>query len=141
MPALNKFNTFSYDLARGAHNLSADVLKVMLTATLPVAANAVYSDVSTAEVVAGNGYTTGGLQAVITSLLQSGGVTTLKLQAVKWTATGPIGPFQYAILYNATTASPLKPLIGWYDYGSQITMASGDTFTESFNASGELTVT
>jgi hypothetical protein len=33
------------------------------------------------------------------------------------------------VLYNDTQTSPAKPLIGYWDYGSAVTMANGDTFT------------
>jgi hypothetical protein len=44
-------------------------------------------------------------------------------------ASGAVGPFRYAVLYNDTQTSPAKPLIGYWDYGSAVTMANGDTFT------------
>ena len=105
-------------------------LFVMLTNTAPVATNTVYSnlvDLSTA-----NGYTAGGAVATLTSNTQSSGLEKLILQNVVWTATGAIGPFRYAALYNNTAAG--KNLIGWWDYGSAVTLASGDTFTVAFDA-------
>jgi hypothetical protein len=55
---------------------------------------------------------------------------------VVWTASvGNIGPFQYIVLYNTTSTTPLKPLIGWWDYGSALTLngANGDSLTVKFN--------
>jgi hypothetical protein len=133
--AFNKFNQFVQDVATKKHDLSSDSLKIMLTNTLPVATNAVYADVSGTELANGNGYTTGGNAAAIVSCTQTSG--TLKLicgSPSTWTASGgTMGPFRYAILYNTTPTSPLKPLIGWWDYGSSITLQSGETFTASLD--------
>ena len=139
---LNKFNQFVQNLANGVHNLSANTLKVMLTNTAPTATNAVLADIT--EITAGNGYTAGGNQAVQTSDTQTGGVDKLLLQnPATWTAAGgSIGPFRYAVLYDATPTSPLKPLIGWYDYGSTVTLASGEQFQVSFDqTNGVFTIT
>ena len=59
-----------------------------------------------------------------------------------WTAAGgSIGPFRYAVLYNDSPTSPADPLIGWWDYGSSITLATGETFTVDFDpTSGVLTL-
>lgn len=48
-------------------------------------------------------------------------------------AGGPIGPFRYAVLYNDTPTSPADPLIGWWDYGSSITLLNGETLPVDFD--------
>jgi hypothetical protein len=49
---------------------------------------------------------------------------------VVFTASGGnIGPLRYAVLYNDTPASPLDPLIGWWDRGSAVTLNDGDSLT------------
>ena len=133
MPAYNKFNEFVQDLANKAHNLGSDTLKVMLTNTAPTAANAVKADIT--EIAAGNGYTAGGTAVTVTSSAQTGGTYKLMGNAVVFTASGgSIGPFRYAVLYNSTQAAPAGPLIGWWDYGSSITLNTGETFTVSMDA-------
>lgn len=129
MAAFNKFNQFVEDLAKKVHNLNSDTLKVMLTNTAPVATNAVKADIT--EIAAGNGYTAGGNTATFTTGAQTSGTYKLVLaDPATWTASGgSIGPFRYAVLYNDTPASPLKPLIGWWDYGSSVTLATGEQFT------------
>ena len=43
------------------------------------------------------------------------------LNDVTFTAAGgSIGPFRYVVLYNDTPTSPADPLIGWYDYGTNL---------------------
>ena len=141
MAAYNKINIFVQDLANKKHDLSADTFKVMLTNTAPVATNAVYADVSGAELANGNGYTTGGTAATITSSTQTSGTEKWILQTVVFTASGSMGPFRYALLLNVTQTTPLKPLIAWWDYGSSITLASADTFTVAFDGTnGVLTI-
>ena len=136
----SKFNCFTEDLAEKVHNLGADTLKVLLTNTAPTASNTVKANLT--EISAGNGYTAGGTAASITSSAQSSGTYKLVLADVVFTAAGgSIGPFRYAILYNDTPTSPADPLIGWYDYGSSITLADGETLTVDFDpTNGVLTL-
>jgi len=55
---------------------------------------------------------------------------------------GSVGPFRYVAVYDDTPTSPAKPLIGWYDYGSSITLNAGETFTTDFDqVNGLLTIT
>lgn len=134
MATFNKINAFVENLAEGVHNLGADSLKVMLTNTAPIASNSLLSDL--VEIAAGNGYTAGGTAPAISSSAQTSGTYKLVLADVVFTASGgTIGPFRYAVLYNDTPASPLNPLIGWYDYGSSITLADTETFTVDFDPS------
>lgn len=132
MATFNKFQAFVENVAEKVHNLGADTLKVMLTNTAPVATNAVKADLT--EISAGNGYTAGGTAASISSSSQSSGTYKLVLADVVFTAAGgSIGPFRYAVLYNDTPTSPADPLIGWWDYGSSITLADGESFTADFD--------
>ena len=131
MAAFNKFNQFVEDLAKKVHSLNADTLKIMLTSSAPVTTNAVKADIT--EIAAGNGYTAGGTQATLVSSSQTGGTYALKLNNVTYTATpGSIGPFRYCVLYNSTPAS--GNLIGWYDYGTNLTVTAGNSFQVQFDA-------
>ena len=138
MAAFNKFQSFVEALAEKVHNLGADSLKVMLTNTAPVATDSVKANLT--DISAGNGYTAGGTAATISSSAQTSGTYKLVLADVVFTASGgSIGPFRYAVLYNDTATN--KELIGWWDYGSAITLASGETFTVDFDATnGVLTL-
>ena len=132
MASFNKFNAFVADVANKVHNLGSDTLKILLTNTAPTSSNAVKADVT--EIAAGNGYTAGGNTAALTSSTQSAGLYKLVLgNPATWTASGgSIGPFRYAVLYNSTAGS--GNLIGFWDYGSAVTLASGETFTVSLDA-------
>ena len=134
MAAAVKFQKFVRDLGLGVHNLDTGALKVYLTNAAPNAAtHTVKADL--ADISAGNGYVAGG--ADITGVYaESGGTGTLTATDVTFTASGgTIGPFRYAILYNDTPTSPADPLIQYWDYGSAITLADGETFTVDFGAS------
>lgn len=137
--SFNKFNQFVQDVASGVHQLqtgTSHVLKVALTNTAPLAANAVLGDIT--EISSGNGYTSGGTTVGTITGSQTSG--TFKLtngtDPVFTASGGTIGPFRYAVLYNSTPTSPLKPLIGWFDYGSSITLADTETLTVAFDHSG-----
>jgi hypothetical protein len=131
MAAYNKFNDFSEQLANGVQNFATDVYKVALSNTAPVATNTILSDIT--QISAGNGYTSGGSTTTIT-LAEVTGTTTVSGTQVVFTASGgSIGPFRYVVLYNDTTSSPSKPLVAWWDYGSSITLADGETFTVKFS--------
>ena len=140
MAAYNKFNAFPEDLAEKVHNLQSDTLKVMLTNVAPVATNSVKANLT--EIAAGNGYTAGGNAVTVSSSAQASGTYKLVLADTVFTASGgSIGPFRYAVLYNDTPTSPADPLIGWWDYGTSITLLNGETFTVDFDPStGVLTI-
>lgn len=140
MASFTKFNQFVEDLSEKVHNLGADTLKVALTATAPVATNTIKDNIG--EIVTGNGYTGGGATVTISSSAQTSGTYKLTLADVVFTASGgSFGAFRYVYLYNSTPTSPKEPLIGYYDYGSSITLAAGETFTVDFDASaGALTL-
>ena len=103
----------------------------MLTNTAPVATNAVKADIT--QIAAANGYVTDGNTAAITSSVQTTGTYKLVLGDVVFTATGAVGPFRYAVLFNSTATN--GELIGWWDYGSSISLANGETFTVDFDPS------
>ena len=129
MASFTKFNPFVEALAEKVHNLGADVLKVMLTNTAPVATDAVKADLT--EISAGNGYTAGGTTVTVTASAQASGTYKLVGDDVTFTATGSVGPTRYAVLYNDTAAN--DNLIGFWDYGSSITLANGDSLVIDFD--------
>lgn len=129
MASFSKFNSFVEACAEKVHNLGSDTLKVVLTNSAPIAANTQLSDIT--QIANGNGYTTGGSATTQSSSAQSSGTYKLVSADVVFTASGALGPFRYAVLYNDTATN--DELIGWWDYGSSITLASGDTFTVDFD--------
>jgi hypothetical protein len=138
--AYNKFQNFVEDLGKGVHQLHAagHTLKIYLSNAAPSATNTVKADI--AEISAGNGYTAGGADTQ-NDYTESGGTGTCSAVDVVWTASGgTIGAFRYVILYNDTPTSPADPLIAWWDYGSSITLAAGETFTVDFASNTLFTI-
>lgn len=129
MASYVKFHTFVEALAEKAHNLGSDQLVLALTNTAPTAAtDDTLSDISEIS------YTNLSSRNITTSAsAQTGGTYKLTLTDLVLTASGSVGPFRYAVIYNDTSASDL--LIGYYDYGSSITLANGETFTVNFDDS------
>jgi hypothetical protein len=128
MAAFNKVNTFVEDVAHKLHDMktgTTDVFKVYLTNTAPVATNTTYN--TPADLATANGYTAGGASiGTITGAQTTGVFSFAGGTNPSWTASGGnIGPFQYAVLYNSTSGR----IIGWWDYGTAITLTNGNTFT------------
>lgn len=130
MAAYNKFNDFTEQQIIGTHDWDANTFKIMLTNSAPVATNTVKADLT--EIAAGNGYTAGGTATTITVTESPPGTAVVQGTQVAFTASGgSISSFRYAVLYNDTAAS--KNLVAWWDYGSAVTLNTGDSFTVKFN--------
>ena len=75
------------------------------------------------------------------SATQSSGTYRLTLADLTLSSTGTVGPFRYIYLYNDTPTSPADPLIGYFDYGANLTLNNGESLTIDFDqASGALTL-
>lgn len=139
MATLTKFEKFSENLGKGVFNLSTDQLKIALTNTAPNAATAgVYADI--VSPIAGtnlSGATP--FNVTTTSFAQTGGTAKLVLADLTLTATGSVEPFQYVVLYSDTASN--KELIGYYDYGSAVTLSTNDTFKVDWDGTnGAITI-
>jgi len=136
MATFTKFNAFVEALAEKVHNLGSDQLVVALcaAANAPDAGDAVLTDLT--EIA----YTNLSSRNVTTSAsAQSSGTYKLTLTDLVLTASGAVETFRYVVLYNDTATS--DNLIAFWDYGSNVTLASGETFTVDFDGSnGVLTV-
>ena len=132
MAAFNKFECFVGDVGLKLHDLNTDLCKVFLTNSAPsVSLDTVFTDLT--DLTTANGYTAGGSDSTNTYSEATGTGTMVGVDIV-WTASGgSIGPFQYAVLYNDTATG--KNLIGWWDYGSAVTVLTTETFTVDFGAS------
>lgn len=129
--SFSKINGFVEKVAEKTFNLGSDQLKVALTNTAHTASWSQLSDLTQISYTNLSGATP--LNITTTSSAQTSGTYKLVLADLTLTATGAVGPFQYIYLYSDTATN--KELIGYYDYGSAVTMASGDTFILDFDSS------
>lgn len=135
MATFNKINDWVEYLSEGA-NIGSDQFVVALSNTAPgsegtpptgdgagVLANVTqitYTNLSTRNITT-------------TSSSQTGGTLALVLQDLVLTASGgTVGPFRYVYIYDDTVVG--DPLVGYYDYGSSITLNDGETLTIDFAA-------
>lgn len=116
-------------VAEKVHNLGSDTLTVALCAdaNAPVATNNVLGDLtqisytnlsSRALTTATSAHTTGTYKLVINDLTLTA-------------SGGAVAAFRYIVIYNDTAAS--DDLICWFDYGSSLTLADGETLTLDFD--------
>lgn len=131
MATFNKFNSFVEVAVEGA-NLGSDTFKVALCNTAPTSSNSVLADLTLASGAPTN---LDSDTLTTTSSSQTSGTYKLVLQDKTMTASGTVGPFRYIVIYDDTVTSPADPLVGYYDYGSSITLNSGDSFTVNFDES------
>ena len=136
MATYNKFESFVGHLAQGVHQLHAagHTCNYYLTNNTPSAsADSVLADL--AGITEENGYAPADAQ---NDASEASGTLTFTTEDKVWTGTTSdpaFGPFRYVVLYNDTPTSPEDPLISWWDYGSSISVNSGETFTADAGAS------
>lgn len=133
MAAFNKVNSAVEALAEKKINLGADTLKLAMTNTAPSApGTTVLADIT--QITAANGYVSGGPTVTITSSAQTGGTYSLVGSDVTLTAAGgTIGPLRYVVLYSDTATN--KDVLGWWDYGSSLTLQDTEVLTIDFGSS------
>jgi hypothetical protein len=134
--AFFKFNSFTEAVAEKVHNLGSDVLEVALTNTAPVNTNTVLANITQISYTNLNART-----LTVSGSAQTSGVYKLTITDKTLTSTGgSTGPFRYVVLFNQTATN--DELIGWYDYGSSITLGDGESLLLNFDdANGVLTIT
>jgi hypothetical protein len=135
MASFNKVNDF---VVNAVHNmdLQSDQIAVALTNTAPGSESS--NPVSDGNGIVGNltqiSYANCSSRNVTTtSSSQTGGTYKLVLADLTLTASGTVGPFRYIYIFDDTVTSPADPIIGYYDYGTSLTLNSGDTFTLDFS--------
>jgi len=137
MATFNKVNDF---VVNAVHNmdLESDQVVVALSNTAPSSESSDPS--SDGNGILGNvteiAYTNlSSRNVTTTSSTQTSGTYKLVLSDITLTSSGgSTGPFRYVYIYNDTVTTPADPLIGYYDYGSSLTLNDGDSLTIDFSA-------
>lgn len=137
MATFNKVNDF---VVNAVHNmdLESDQVVVALSNTAPSSETSDPS--SDGNGILGNvtqiAYTNlSSRNVTTTSSTQTSGTYKLVLSDITLTSSGgSTGPFRYVYIYNDTVTTPADPLIGYYDYGSSLTLNDGDSLTIDFSA-------
>ena len=132
MATYNKFNQTVEDWLHGVYTSDTDQFVVALTAAAnaPVATNSVLADLTQIS------YTNLSSRNLTTATSsETSGTYTQLFSDLVLTASGAVATFRYVVIYNDTPTSPADPLLCWYDYGSDLTLASGETLTIDFTTS------
>jgi len=141
---------FLEDIAEKVHNLGADTLTLALSPTAPTAetpdplttGNGTRANL-TGEITYTNYTDDCTVDRVLDGVTSAEAAGTYKLDAddVVITASGgAIADFRYVYLWNDSATSPADAVIGVWDHGSTISLATGESATIQWNASGILTI-
>jgi hypothetical protein len=127
MAQFQKFNNFIEMLCLAEHGLDVDQLAVALCDSEPDAENDVdiddLSEISYANCSSRN--------VTRLSATQTGGIFKLLCEDLTINAAGgAVGPFRYVVLFNADSNNKL---IGFYDYGADLTLKDGEQFIIDFD--------
>lgn len=134
MASFNFFRQFKEDLAKGVHNFTSDATSTVTIAFCnatnapDAAADGVLADLTTVSTTYSSSRVLSNVSAT-----ETGGTVSLNADDIVITATGgSLGPLRYIVLYNDDPTSPADPLIGWFDYGSEITLSDTQQLTIDF---------
>ena len=134
MASYTKIHSFVENLAEKLIDLSGAGLTVALTNTAHTATWDELADLTEVS------YTNCSSRVItVSTSAQTAGTYKLVCADLTLTASGAVGPFQYVYIYD--DGSTGDKLIAYYDYGSEVTLASGDTFKIDFDGTnGVLTI-
>jgi len=134
MVAYNKFEDFVEALCIAEHVITTDSFELALTnaANAPVASNTILANLTVIT------YTNLNSPFVLTTSTASetSGTFTLLFADETISASGGAGNgFRYVCIFNQTTTTPDDNLMGWYDYGSDLALADGESLLVDWTTS------
>jgi hypothetical protein len=141
MATLTLFQQFKENLAKGVHDFTSDAtctvtVALCAAANAPVATNSVLADLTQVAYTNLSSRVVTGITAEHTTGTVPFTATDLVLSA----SGGAVATFRYIALYDDDPTSPADPLIGWLDYGSNLTLADGESLTLDFGVNGLATL-
>jgi len=144
----SKINDFIEGIFEAEHNFASDTLQIALSNTAPASET---SD----PTATGNGILTNVTEVSYTNYTddmavdrvletvtsgEASGTYTLDADDIVITASGgTLATFRYIYLFNQTSTTPTDQIIAVWDHGSGISLATGESATIQWNASGILT--
>ena len=131
MATYNKFNQTVEDMANGVYNCATDQFVVALTVAAPVATN---TGLANGTEIADTNLSSRNLTTA-SSGQTSGTFTQLFSDLVLTASGGAVAAFRYITIYSDTPTSPADPLLCFYDFGSSLVLADGETLTIDFTTS------
>lgn len=142
MATFTLFQQFKENLGKATSNFTSDSTCTIKLA-LCSAANApsVSADAVLADIVEIS-YTNFGAR-IVTGITWEHVTGTAPMTATDFAITvsgGAGAAFRYIVAYDDDPTSPADPLIGFLDYGSDLTLADGESLTLDFGANGFLTI-
>lgn len=150
MATFTKIADFVEGGMEAEHNLASDTIQVALSNTAPgseapiptSSGNGILANVT--EISYTNYTDNLTVDRVLESVTsdESGGVWTFDAGDFTITASGgALATWRYLYVFNQTSTTPDDQLIGVWDHGSAIDLASGETANVNVNASGLITIT
>lgn len=128
------FNPFVENVCEAVHNLGSDQLTVALCSSTNTPSTNAGTLASLTQVTYTN---LTSRNITLSSSAQTGGTYSLKLQDLTLTASGgSVSTFRYVAIYNDTSTG--DRLICYYDHGSNVTLATGETFDIDFDGTNGL---
>jgi hypothetical protein len=146
-----KINDWVKNMANGTVDMDADTFRIALSNTAPAseASNPTADNNGILANVTQISYTNYTDDLTVDRQLQ--GITSTSTSGVymfdstvNFTITasgGSLAGFRYIYVYDDTSTAPVDPLVGVWDYGSTLTLASGDSAPITFNVNGMFTIT
>lgn len=132
MASYNKFQQFVEDTLKGVHNFTSDATS-SLTVALCAAANAPVATNSVLANLTQVSYTNLSSRVLVNVTAEhTTGTVTITADDLVLTASGAVATFRYVVIYNDDPTSPADPLVCWFDHGSDVTLANGETYTIDF---------